>query len=71
MAVGTVPVEIRHFHLFAGLGGGAKGFNRGAARVGNQEARFRSTGCGFRPARVRAGCGRSASSGRKAVRSRK
>jgi len=33
--------EIRHFHLFCGLGGGAKGFNRGNARVGNMEARFR------------------------------
>jgi hypothetical protein len=28
------PVEIRHFHLFAGLGGGARGFNHGEARVG-------------------------------------
>jgi site-specific DNA-cytosine methylase len=37
-------IEIRHFHLFAGLGGGARGFNRGAARVGNQQARFRCIG---------------------------
>lgn len=36
--------EIRHFHLFAGLGGGARGFNRGQARVGNMEARFRCIG---------------------------
>ena len=36
--------EIRHFHLFAGLGGGAKGFNRGEARVGNLRARFRCLG---------------------------
>lgn len=36
--------EIRHFHLFCGLGGGAKGFNRGQARVGNMEARFRCIG---------------------------
>jgi site-specific DNA-cytosine methylase len=36
--------EIRHFHLFAGLGGGAKGFNQGEARVGNMEARFRCIG---------------------------
>lgn len=36
--------EIRHFHLFAGLGGGAKGFNRGEARVGNLRARFRCVG---------------------------
>ena len=26
--------EIRHFHLFGGLGGGARGFNRGAAIAG-------------------------------------
>ena len=37
-------VEIRHFHLFAGLGGGARGFNRGAARVGQMQARFRCIG---------------------------
>jgi len=36
--------EIRHFHLFCGLGGGAKGFNRGHARVGNLTARFRCIG---------------------------
>ncbi len=33
--------EIRHFHLFCGLGGGARGFNRGSARVGNMQAVFR------------------------------
>jgi len=38
------PVEIRHFHLFAGLGGGARGFNRGEARVGQLQARFRCLG---------------------------
>lgn len=38
------PIEIRHFHLFAGLGGGARGFNHGKARVGNLEARFRCIG---------------------------
>ncbi|MBI5330085.1 MAG: DNA cytosine methyltransferase [Betaproteobacteria bacterium] len=37
-------VEIKHFHLFAGLGGGAAGFNRGEARVGNLQARFRCLG---------------------------
>jgi site-specific DNA-cytosine methylase len=37
-------VEIRHFHLFAGLGGGARGFNQGSARVGDLEARFRCIG---------------------------
>ena len=36
--------EVKHFHLFCGLGGGAKGFNRGHARVGNMEARFRCIG---------------------------
>ncbi|MBV8973181.1 MAG: DNA cytosine methyltransferase [Sphingomonadaceae bacterium] len=36
--------EIRHFHLFCGLGGGAAGFNRGSARVGNMVARFRCIG---------------------------
>ncbi len=37
-------VEIRHFHLFSGLGGGAAGFNRGKARVGSLHARFRCLG---------------------------
>ena len=36
--------EIRHFHLFAGLGGGARGFNRGTACVGNMQAIFRCIG---------------------------
>ena len=36
--------EIRHFHLFCGLGGGAAGFNRGQARVGAMQARFRCLG---------------------------
>ena len=36
--------EIRHFHLFCGLGGGAAGFNRGQARVGSIQARFRCLG---------------------------
>lgn len=37
-------VEIRHFHLFCGLGGGAKGFNRGRAQVGHLRAKFRCIG---------------------------
>lgn len=37
-------IEIRHFHLFCGLGGGAKGFNRGRAQVGPLAARFRCIG---------------------------
>lgn len=36
--------KIRHFHLFCGLGGGARGFNRGKARVGNMEAEFECIG---------------------------
>ncbi|MGY6564054.1 hypothetical protein [Billgrantia aerodenitrificans] len=36
--------EVKHFHLFWGLGAGAKGFNRGHARVGSMEARFRCIG---------------------------
>ena len=37
-------VPIRHFHLFCGLGGGAKGFNRGTARVGNLTAQMECIG---------------------------
>ena len=37
-------VEIRHFHLFCGLGGGARGFNRGRAQVGNLRTKFRCIG---------------------------
>lgn len=37
-------VEIRHFHLFCGLGGGARGFNAGRSRVGHTEAHFRCIG---------------------------
>ncbi len=36
--------EVRHFHLFCGLGGGAAGFNRGEARVGSMQAKFRCLG---------------------------
>lgn len=36
--------EIKHFHLFCGLGGGAAGFNKGHARVGNYEGEFRCIG---------------------------
>ncbi len=36
--------EIRHFHLFAGIGGGAKGFNAGSARVGTMVGNFRCIG---------------------------
>lgn len=37
-------MEILHAHLFCGLGGGAKGFNEGSARVGSIEGRFRCLG---------------------------
>lgn len=36
--------EIRHFHLFCGLGGGAHGFNQGHARMGATVAHFRCLG---------------------------
>lgn len=37
------PIEItdiNHAHLYCGLGGGARGFNRGKAAVGPMRARF-------------------------------
>ncbi|WP_390342314.1 DNA cytosine methyltransferase [Variovorax boronicumulans] len=37
-------VEIRHFHAFVGLGGGAKGFNKANPRVGSMQAHFRCIG---------------------------
>jgi len=36
--------EIRHFHLFGAIGGGARGFCRASARVGNMVAKFRCIG---------------------------
>ena len=36
--------EIRHAHLFCGMGAGARGFNAGEARVGNTRAVFRCLG---------------------------
>lgn len=36
--------EIRHFHAFVGLGGGAKGFNKANPRVGSTVATFRCIG---------------------------
>ncbi len=39
-----IEVEIRHAHLFCGIGGGAAGFNRGSARVGPLRAKFRCLG---------------------------
>lgn len=37
-------VEIRHFHLFSGLGSGAKGFNKANPRVGNLKGEFNCIG---------------------------
>ncbi|SFV31216.1 Site-specific DNA-cytosine methylase [Devosia crocina] len=37
-------VTFTHFQLFCGLGGTAKGFNRGKSRVGGIEGRFRCVG---------------------------
>lgn len=39
-----IDVEITHFHLFCGLGGGARGFNRGNARVGPYRGRYTCLG---------------------------
>lgn len=40
----TTTIDIKHFHLFCGLGGGARGFNKGEARVGTLQASFRCIG---------------------------
>ena len=40
MHLGTIKKTVKHFHLYCGSGGGAKGFNKGKARVGNYEAEF-------------------------------
>jgi len=37
-------MEVLHFHLFCGLGGGARGFNRGRAELNGLRARFRCIG---------------------------
>jgi site-specific DNA-cytosine methylase len=44
MILAPRELEFLHFHLFAGLGGGAKGFNAGRAQVGHARARFRCIG---------------------------
>ncbi|XOK12650.1 DNA cytosine methyltransferase [Agrobacterium tumefaciens] len=44
MTSAAIDVDIKHFHLFCGLGGGARGFNKGQARVGNMRAKFRCIG---------------------------
>ncbi len=40
----SITTEIRHGHLFCGLGGGAKGFNVAQPIIGTQRARFRCVG---------------------------
>jgi site-specific DNA-cytosine methylase len=40
----TTTIELRHFHLFVGLGGAARGFNKANPRVGNLQAKFRCIG---------------------------
>ena len=44
MTCGVTEIEIRHFHLCCGVGGGARGFNRGRAQVGSLRAKFRCIG---------------------------
>lgn len=43
-ALVTRTREIRHAHLFCGLGGGARGINRSFAQVGNEVASYRCIG---------------------------
>ena len=40
----NVNIDVKHFHLFCGLGGGARGFNNGHAQIGSLEAKFRCLG---------------------------
>jgi site-specific DNA-cytosine methylase len=40
----VIEKEIKHFHLFCGSGGGAKGFNNGRAEVNGLRAKFRCIG---------------------------
>ena len=44
MIVAPITREVLHFHLFAGLGGGAKGFNGARVQLGPVQARFRCLG---------------------------
>lgn len=44
MTCGVTEIEIRHFHLCCGVGGGARGFNRGRVQVGSLRAKFRCIG---------------------------
>lgn len=40
----VITIDFKHAHLFCGLGGGAKGFNDGYARVGNVQSKSRCIG---------------------------
>lgn len=40
----TQFLDVNHAHVFCGIGGGAKGFNAGQARVGQTQARMRCLG---------------------------
>lgn len=40
----TQPLDLRHAHLFCGLGGGAKGFNKARPRVGGMVGKWRCLG---------------------------
>lgn len=40
----TLHKEFKHFHLFCGLGGAAKGFNRARSRVKTLSATWRCIG---------------------------
>lgn len=55
-----LEIEVRHFHLFCGLGGGARGFNAGSARLGSLRATFRCLGGVDSDARAVADFGRLA-----------
>jgi site-specific DNA-cytosine methylase len=44
MNLGVTEIEIRHSHLCCGLGGGARGFNRGRAQIGSLRVRSRCIG---------------------------
>jgi hypothetical protein len=45
MHVSTPNIRpIKHAHIFCGIGGGARGFNQAAPRLGNLQAYFRCLG---------------------------
>lgn len=55
---------IKHFHMFCGSGGGARGFNRGEARVGSIQAKFECLGgVDSDPSAIRDFCKLSGSAG--------